>query len=80
MRAPLSPLLTISSLPFVCLQLDLENGSLLDSHTVRGEYVELARNQGVHLRGHLLLVLGVSCAGCWVHPTGPAVGMKVVPF
>jgi hypothetical protein len=43
-------------------QLDLASGALLDRHSVRRDYVELARNQGAHLRGQLLLVLGVSAA------------------
>lgn len=32
---------------------------LVDSHTLQDDYVELARSQGVHLCGQLLLVLGV---------------------
>ena len=58
------------ALPSPPLQIDLESGHLLDSHTIERDYVELARNQGAHLRGQLLLVLGVSLraaaapAGC----------------
>ncbi|KAL4421088.1 hypothetical protein ABPG77_009615 [Micractinium sp. CCAP 211/92] len=47
---------------------ELDSGVLLDSHTLRRDFVELGRSQGVHLQGQLLLVLGVSwtpaCAWC----------------
>ena len=42
------------------VQVELEGGCVADSWTLAGDYVELRRNQGVHLRGSLLLVLGVS--------------------
>ncbi|EFN57545.1 hypothetical protein CHLNCDRAFT_143175 [Chlorella variabilis] len=50
----------------------LESGSLLDSHTIHSDYVELARNQGAHLRGHLLLVLGLASQTLYVLQLLPA--------
>lgn len=48
-------------------QIELDSGVLVDSHTILDDYVELSRSQGVHLRGQLLLVLGVRPrrAGLW---------------
>ena len=46
------------------MQIDLDSGRLLDSLTLRREHVEMARHQGLTLRGQLLLVLGVRGAGC----------------
>lgn len=49
-------------------QVELDSGVLLDSHTLCGDFVELGRSQGVHLRGQLLLVLGVRGAARWASP------------
>lgn len=39
--------------------IELDSGVLVDSHTILDDFVELSRSQGVHLRGQLLLVLGL---------------------
>ncbi|KAL4425493.1 hypothetical protein ABPG75_009509 [Micractinium tetrahymenae] len=39
---------------------ELDSGVLLDSRSLRGDFVELGRSQGAHLRGQLLLVLGLA--------------------
>lgn len=53
--------------PLVRPQIELDSGVLVDSHTILDDFVELSRSQGVHLRGQLLLVLGVRPrrAGTW---------------
>lgn len=76
---PSASCLTSPCLPPICLcrpplQVELEGGCLLDSLTLQDDYVELARNQGAHLRGQLLLVLGVRpAAGCHSGGTFPLV-------
>ena len=68
------------------VQVDLESGLLLDSCSLRLDFVELARSQGAHLCGHLLLVLGVShrcccfwwcCAVACCHPCDVAVAASL---
>lgn len=49
---------SVESITFHLVELD--SGVLLDSHTLCGDFVELGRSQGVHLRGQLLLVLGLA--------------------